>query len=127
MWTVVDRLLATRFRCGDSIQMEIAVRDVLQTASGGSYFVKFRAVFDLTDTPGVDLAVSSYYPDDVSPEYVTEASNAIRDAFEGVLANRGQGAHVVIHDLGIHEVDFKIRKFKQATERFLLDYLAGQL
>ena len=103
--------------------MEIVVKDICHTASGGSYYVKFRAEFDLLDSPGVTVAVASSYPDGTSNDYITEAADAIREGFDAVLAERGAGAVVTVHDLGIHEVDFKIYKFRQATERFLRDYL----
>ena len=105
--------------------MEIAVKDICQTASGGSYYVKFRAEFDLLDSTGVTVSVASSYPDGVDQNDINDAANAIRDGFDAVLGDRGMGASVVVHDLGIHIVDFKIYKFRQATERFLRDYLYG--
>lgn len=103
--------------------MEIAVKDICQTASSGSYYVKFRAQFDLLDSPGVTVNVASSCPAGTSDDYITEAANAIRDGFDTVLTERGCGAAVTIHDLGIHEVDFKTYMFRQATERALRDYL----
>ena len=105
--------------------MEIAVKDICQTASGGSYYVKFRAEFDLLDSPGVTVTVVSFYPNGTSDDDITEAADAIRDGFDAVLEECGRGADVKVHDLGIHAVDFKIHKFRQATERFLRDYLDG--
>jgi hypothetical protein len=104
-------------------QMELVVRDVCQNASGGSYVVSYRATFKLTSSPGIKLSVGSFFPADASPRYIDEAAEAIREAFDLVLAPRGNGASVTIHDLAIHDVDFKICKFKQATTRFLHDYL----
>ena len=87
--------------------MEMAVRDISQSASGGSYVVRYRAEFELTDGSGVDLTVGSVYPNAPPEEYVTEAADAIRAGFEQVLVPRNQGATVTIYDLMIHVGGFR--------------------
>ncbi|MEK6234156.1 MAG: hypothetical protein N2C14_05565 [Planctomycetales bacterium] len=102
--------------------MELNVRDVRQGASGGSYLVKYRAKFEITADPGVEVTIGSIHPMSEA-SYASSAAEAIRMGFEEVLTPRNQGASVTVYDLSLHPVDFVPTKFMEVTANFLRELL----
>lgn len=94
--------------------MELRVRQVCQSGSGGSYLVMYQADLALCDG-GVSVDVRATAGDGVNPETVAQAVQAIQQGAETVLAVRGLGAHIRIENLVIHPTDFKPDRYRQFT------------
>ncbi|ELP34490.1 hypothetical protein RBSWK_01576 [Rhodopirellula baltica SWK14] len=88
-------------------------------ASGGSYYVHYRAEVDLAAETSVTVELMSLQgerkPDDLSRASIV----AIRQAAERVLTRFKVGGQIKIHDLGIHDVDCNPRQYDRWTERIL--------
>ena len=95
---------------------EMAVREVRQSASGGSSYVKYQATFELTSELVINVELACCSPDYISDDDVSSAIDAIRLGFEQVLFPRQEGARVDISDITIHPVDFKLYRYTKATE-----------
>lgn len=95
--------------------MQMSVRHISQSASGGSYVVKYRAEFDVAQLPDVSVTIANTLPADADEELIGLARDSIRDGFIRVLEPRSLGARIVIHDLVIHDVDFKMGQFTKWT------------
>ena len=92
------------------------VRDMCQTASGGSYVVKYSA--ELTTSPGageVDITVVSTIPDLVNDELMNLSVEQIRLGIAEVLDEQRLDGTLVLSDLVIHDVDCKPYRFRRPT------------
>jgi hypothetical protein len=105
--------------------MEFRVSDVCQTASGGSYVVKYHAEVEAAPDAGpVVVEVISTVPEDADPELLRQTVEYIRRGAESVLRPRGLGARLKLHRLVIHDVDCKPPRFERATAEGLASALA---
>jgi hypothetical protein len=94
--------------------LELHVRKIVQTASGGSHVTIFDATLELV--PGnVQVEVLSVDPQDAQPADVDAARDAIRRGAEQVLQPLEQGARIRVWRLVIHPIDFKPLRFEQYT------------
>ena len=98
---------------GTTIAMK--VKQSAQAASGGSYLVQFEADIEIKAAPPIEVSVESVYPNDPDQSDVEEARQAIRNVCAEVLGPINCGAHVVVHELAIHPVDFRPEKHSRWT------------
>ena len=101
----------------------IVVDDVCQSASGGSYVVKFQAEVKLCHlNHDIQVRVASTVPVNASLDLLEVAIDSIYEGFSVSLTPRNLGAQVIISNLVIHDIDFKPNRFKKSTvdalERF---------
>jgi len=92
------------------------VRDMCQTASGGSYIVKYSAV--LLTSPGtgeVTVDVINTLPETVCDELLKQSLDEIRLGASEVLCEQQLNGMLTLEDLVIHDVDCKPYKFRGAT------------
>jgi hypothetical protein len=95
--------------------VEYRVSDVCQTASGGSYVVKYHA--EVQAAPGDGTAIIEVV------STIPEALEFIRRGAESVLQPRGLRARLRLHRLAIHDVDCRPHRYENATAKALAHVL----
>jgi hypothetical protein len=104
--------------------LELRVREVCQTSSGGDYVTIYDADIDLV--PGeVRVEVAGVDPADADMDAVASAREAIRAGAAKALGPRGLGALIRVRRVVIHPVDFKPRRFERHTADAVQRLLAG--
>jgi hypothetical protein len=104
--------------------LEIRVREVCQTSSGGDHVTIYEADIDLV--PGeVRVEAVGVEPVDADPDALASATEAIRVGAAKVLRPRGLGAIIRVRRVVIHPVDFKPRRFELHTAEAVQRLLAG--
>ena len=107
-----------------STVLEFRVSDIQQSASGGSYVVKYDTEIELVrGVSSVVIEVASTNPTHARASEVQQAVDYIKCGVENVLQPLGFGARVRLNRLVIHDVDFKPRKFEAATVKALTQAL----
>ena len=102
---------------------ELSLKHSVLSASGGSYYVHYRAAVELTENRDVTVTLVSLQCDR-DPDYLSKAAiDAIRQAAERSLARFNVGGRIAVYDLGIHDVDCNPRQYDRWTERILSDKL----
>jgi DNA/RNA-binding domain of Phe-tRNA-synthetase-like protein len=94
--------------------LELHVRKIVQTASGGSHVTIFDAEIELTPSD-VRVEVLSVSPENAAQEDVDAARAAIQRGAEQVLQPLQQGSVIRVWSLVIHPIDFKPQRFEQYT------------
>lgn len=105
--------------------LELRVRKVVQTLSGGDHVTIFDAEVEFV-LSGIEIQLLSVHPHDASPDEVAMATEAIRQGAEQVLSPLGRGAIIRVTRIVIHPIDFKPRKFMQYTAEQLKRLLKSQ-
>jgi hypothetical protein len=107
--------------------MELRVRKICQTSSGGSHVTIFEADVDLV-VGDVRVEIAKTDPPDADPRDVELARQAIHRGAMEVLQPRGLGAIIRVRRLVIHLTDFKPWRFARHTAEELhrmVDNVAG--
>lgn len=97
--------------------MRLSVQEANQAASGGSFVCIFDADIELNSTGDISVSVESVDPPDSETEYITAASEAIREGAAFVLEPLGQGAAIRVTRLVVNYIDFKPSRFTLYTAR----------
>jgi hypothetical protein len=104
--------------------VEFRVSDVCQTASGGSYVVRYHAEVETAPGDGAAVVeVVSTIPEDADAEALGHVIEYIRRGAELVLRPLGLRARLKLHRLVIHDVDCNPRRFEGATAKGLASAL----
>ena len=98
---------------------ELRLKHSVLSASGGSYYVHYRACVELTVALDVTVVLVSVQCDRQQDQLSDAAMNAIREAAQQTLARFNLGGSVEIHNLGIHDVDCNPTQYSRWTERIL--------
>jgi hypothetical protein len=116
--------LSRPFLAGEGFGVEFRVSDVRQTASGGSYVVRYHAEVEAAPGDGsAIIEVVSTIPEDADPELLSHTIEYIRRGAESVLRPLGLWACLKLHRLVIHDVDCNPRRFEGATAEGLASAL----
>ena len=100
--------------------LTFTVREICQSASGGSYVVGYTADVELfDDATTIDLAVLSTKPVEADPEFVECAVQDTREGFAGVLQQLNLGARIQLTDLLLHDVDYKPSRQREFSAKHL--------
>jgi len=118
----VLRLITDSAVKGDGL--ELRLREVCQTSSGGSHVTIYEADIDLIPEE-VRVEVTGVHPADADANAVACAREAIRAGAAKVLLRRGLGALIRVRRVVVHPVDFKPRRFEQHTAEAVERLLAG--
>lgn len=103
--------------------VEMTVKHSAQGASGGSYWVDYKADITITADKQIDVSVSDVYPKNADSRDVEAARKAINHGCMKVLNSTQFGARVSVTALKIHPVDFKPSKFSDWTAIDLQQHL----
>ena len=99
-----------------NMKHQFDVRDMCQTASGGSYVVKYSAESSTSSGMGeVTINVANTIPDLVDHELMNLSVDQIRIGVAEVLRDQGLNGTLTLRDLVIHDVDCKPHKFRRPT------------
>ena len=108
------RQVSWAFGSGRRDALELRVREVCQTSSGGDHVTIYEA--DIEIVPGdVQVEVAGIDPPDADPDAVASAREAIQAGAAQVLRPRGLGAIIRLRRVVVHPVDFKPRRFERHT------------
>lgn len=97
----------------------IRLKHTVLGASGGSYYVHYRADVELTPQLDVTVDLVSIQCDREPDDLSIASMNAIQQAAERTLKRFNVGGKIQIYDLGIHDVDCNPRQYDRWTERIL--------
>lgn len=103
--------------------MELRVREVCQTSSGGDHVTIYDA--DIGIVPGERVEVASVDPPDADAEAVASAREAIRAGPAKALSPHELGAIIRVRRLVVHPFDFKSRRFELHTTEAIQRILAN--
>ncbi len=103
--------------------MELRVREVCQTSSGGDHVTIYEADIDIVPDK-VRVDVVGIEPADADAAAVVSARESIRAGAAKVLLPRGLGAIIRVRRIVIHPVDFKPHRFERHTVEALQRLLA---
>ncbi len=104
--------------------MELRVREVCQSSSGGDHVTIYEADIDLV--PGeVRVYAGDVDAAGADPEALARATEAIRAGAAKVLRPRGVGAIIRVRRVVIHPVDFKPHRFELHTAEAVQRLLGG--
>jgi hypothetical protein len=105
--------------------MELHVRRVVQSASGGDHVTIFDAEVEI-GTDSIHVEILNVVPMDAQPGEVEAVREAIRRGAEQVLKPLGKGATIRVQSVVVHPVDCNPRKFEQYTAEELSRLLVEQ-
>jgi len=92
--------------------MELHVRRIVQSASGGDYVTILDAEAEI-GTDSMLVEILNVVPKDAQAGEVEAVREAIRRGAEQVLTPLGKGATIRVQSVVVHPVDCNPRKFEQ--------------
>jgi len=105
-----------------STEVTFNVSEVCQTASGGSYFVKYQA--RVPEEPHLKAVyIKSTVPADADNELLQSGQQAMARGTAKALSAMGQGFDLTVTDFVVHPIDFKPSKVEQFTQQAVTEAL----
>jgi hypothetical protein len=107
-------------------RLSFDVREIHQTASGGSHVVIYSAEIELLDvSQPLSVEVLTVDPPDSPADAKELGRQMVQRGAVRAFAGTGKAARIRVRDFVIHPVDFKPKRVEEYTFRAIRGVLAG--